>query len=96
MLSTGLADSTLLDMARISERWPKKTRDESLGYAYYRDAGSDIEIATKLLRAAKERGWSRDQVRKARRLVEKYLEEGGDDNDGGGLQDPISEIICSR
>jgi predicted ATPase len=75
MLSSGLADSTLLDMARIAARWPAHTRDDSLGYAFYRDAGSDIEVATKLLSSAKKLGWSRADLRQAKRAVESALEE---------------------
>lgn len=69
----GLAENTLLSMMRLAERWPRDEVDTDLGYAYYRDAGLDAAVAKKLLEATKENGWSRDQMRKAKRRLEHEL-----------------------
>jgi len=71
MLKSGLAESTLLDMSRIAERWPVKERDSELGYIYYRDAGGDKVIAQKLLASVKKNSWSREEMRRAKRILEK-------------------------
>lgn len=74
MLETGLADSTLMDFSRVADRWPEGTRREKLGFAYHRDAGSDMEIAERLLRAAEDNGWSREQLRKAKKQLEEVVD----------------------
>jgi hypothetical protein len=70
MMDLGLAENTLLSMARLAERWPREEVDTDLGFAYYRDAGLDKEFAEKLLAATKKNGWSREQMRKAKKELE--------------------------
>ena len=73
MLELGLAENTLLGMARVAERWPREEVDTAMGFAYYRDAGLDKEFATKLIEATKKNGWSREQMRRAKKDLEQEL-----------------------
>lgn len=73
--SIGLATDTVLQAARVAERWPLGSRFNSLGYAYHRDAGLDMDVARPLLECAVRNGWSRDTFRAARKELIRKLNE---------------------
>lgn len=64
-----LSDTQLYDLDRVARLWPVETRSYPLPWSYYRDAGSDMEVAHKILRATVANGWSREQMRHARRML---------------------------
>lgn len=70
-----LSVSQLLDSSRVAVAFPAPGRNTSLGFHLYRDAGSEMSIARPLLEAASRKGWSRDQLRSARRELVKAIEE---------------------
>lgn len=67
--ATGLSDQQLYDFSRLAAMWAPEERKWDLPWSYYRDAGGDKAIAVRLLAATSRNGWSRDQMRTARRLV---------------------------
>jgi hypothetical protein len=72
----GLADNTLLQAARVAERWPVASRFPELGYTFHRDAGLDLDIARPILRATLKNGWTRDQMREALRSLKESVGKG--------------------
>ena len=71
----GLSEYQLYDFVRMSNLWPRADRVYALPWSYYRDAGGDIEVARRLLSAADRQGWSRDQIRAARKLLKEKLDD---------------------
>jgi hypothetical protein len=70
----GMSENTLYQMVRVSEFWPKEERDLRLSFSYYRDAGTGPE-AKQIIQAALRNGWSRDQLRAARKSLRKEVKE---------------------
>lgn len=69
----GLSDAQLYDFDRVARMWPIEYRKYDLPWSYYRDAGSDFEIADAVLEATERNGWSREQMRAARKLMRRGL-----------------------
>ena len=76
-MACGLSDYQLYDFVRMSQLWPQDSRIYNVPWSYYRDAGGDVEVAKRLLDAAVRNGWSRDQVRSARKQLKERMDEYG-------------------
>lgn len=66
----GIAESQLYDFARVARTFPPDDRPFKLPWTYYRDAGSDREIADPLLAAVVKNDWSRSMMRKAKGILD--------------------------
>jgi hypothetical protein len=66
-----LPDSMLYDFARLARQWPPEDRKWDLPWSYYRDCGSDLALARRILAMTAKNGWSREQMRKALREAKK-------------------------
>ena len=69
-----LSVSQLLDASRVALAFPPEVRDVSLGFHMYRDAGADMSIARAILSAASRNGWSREQLRAAKKALKEELD----------------------
>ncbi len=76
-MELGLSEYQLYDFVRMSQLWPQDSRIYNVPWSYYRDAGGDVEVAKRLLDAAVRNGWSRDQVRSARKQLKERMDENG-------------------
>jgi hypothetical protein len=72
-----ISDTQAYDFDRVARMWPPGTRLYGLPWSYYRDAGSDIELAERVLDATERNGWSREQMRSVMKTMRREGHERG-------------------
>ena len=72
---TGLSEAQLYDFARVARHWPPEDRVFHLPWSFYRDAGTEIGVARRVLASTVKMGWSREQMRACLRKI-REMEDG--------------------